>query len=279
MKWKSVPRSPNRSPPLRAPSGPPLIFLSPCPTLRGLQVTLRNRRFEEHSVLTENASFLQRNKKRRSHSFNATAAAAADVGGNALALRRRAVAARASAAAVSAAAAAAAMLAAEAQGRDAADTEELRKPDPLDLSAIVAPGLAKNQGADAEEVFRAVGLTTVRRKGMSAAAAASAGKRSDGSAALSKEEPPFSPPHLFWKAVVVAPARTRGDVGAWLEAKFGGGGGAEGVARYARDVASQGLCPAPPGGGVLGVEDHNGRDCGGGSGTSKLIYRALRYVG
>lgn len=167
------------------------------------------------------------------------------------------------------------MLAAEAQGRDAADTEELRKPDPLDLPTIVAPGLAKNQGADAEEAFRAVGLTTVRRKWMSAAAA---GSRSDGSA-LPEEEPPLSPPHLFWKAVVVAPARTRGNVGAWLDAKFGGDGGAEEVARYAWDVTSQGLCPAPREGEGLGEEDHKGGDCAGSSGASKLIYRALRCVG
>lgn len=93
------------------------------------------------------------------------------------------------------------------------------------------------------------------------------------------EEPPLSPPHLFWKAVVVAPARTRGNVGAWLDAKFGGGGGAEGVARYARDVASQGLCPAPREGAGPGMEDHDGGDCGGSSGASKLIYRALRCVG
>lgn len=240
-------------------------------------MTLRNRRFEEHSALTANASFLQRNKKRRSHPFNAVGVPATGADGNALALRRRAVAAAASAAAVSATAAAAAMLAAEAQGRDTSDTEDLRKPAPLDLSTIVAPGLAKNQGVHAEEAFRAVGLTTVRRKEVSAAAATGAGKRIDGSA-LPEEEPPLSPPHLFWKAVLVAPTRTRGNVGAWLDAKFGGDGGAEGVAKYARDVASQGLCPAPREGAGLGVEEHDRGDYGGGSEGSKLIYRALRCV-
>lgn len=268
-----MPCSPKHGPTLRAPFRPAIWIVVVAPRFVGGQVTLRNQRFEEHNILTENASFLQRNKKRRSHSVNTTAASAS-VGGDALALRRRAVAAAASTAAASATAAAAAMLAAAAQERDAADTEELLKPDPLNLSAIVAPGLAKNQGANAEEAFRAVGLTTVRRKGMVVAA----NGKSDGSA-LQEEEPPLSPPHLFWKAVVVAPVHSRGNVGAWLDAKFGGDGGAEGVAGYARDVASQGLCPVTREEDVLAVEGHEGDVGGENSGGSKLIYRALRCVG
>ena len=240
-----------------------------------LQVELRNRRFEEHSALIGHASFLRRSKKPRSLSFN-------DTGGGRAGL--------------SASAGAAAAAAAAPNRRHGAATEieaELRKPRPLDLPAVVTPGVTKNQGTDAEEAFRAVGLTA---SGGGAEAAKKAREQhtaaggSDGSqlpAAADLEEaspPPLSPPHLFWKAVVVAPSRTRGNVGAWLEAKFGGGaadgvadGAAEGVAKYRRDLVSHGLCPGLEEGWLSGsgVGDNEEITCGG-SGSSKLIYRALR---
>lgn len=216
-----------------------------------LQVELRNRRFEEHSALIGHASFLRRNKKPRSLSFNDTNGRAEP------------------SASVEAAAA----------GRR--QTEELCKPLPLDLPTVVTPGVAKNQGIDAEEAFRAVGLTTNRRFVPETKAREQAGS-SDGSVPPPVEASPFSPPHLFWKAVVLAPSRTRGNVGAWLEAKFGGGGagGAGGLSRYRQDLASHGLCPELDEECLSGsgVDDDKEVACGS-SGSAKLIYQALRYVG
>lgn len=172
-----------------------------------------------------------------------------------------------------AAARAAAAAAASAVARRHVEPRKLRQPRPLDLPTVVAPGVAKNQGTDAAEAFRAVGLTTVRRPGMKTR---EHNRSSDGSALLPAGSP-LSPPHLFWKAVVVAPSRTRGNVGAWLEAKFGGGGasGGGGVSTYREDLGSHGLCPGLEEGCVSGVEDHKEVACGS-SGNSKLIYRALR---
>ncbi|CAM9572322.1 unnamed protein product, partial [Hapterophycus canaliculatus] len=87
---------------------------------------------------------------------------------------------------------------------------------------------------------------------------------------------PFSPPHLFWKAVVVSPSETRGNVGAWLEAKFaaGRGGVAEGASSYREDLAAHGLSPEQGEGAEFLVRDDEESACGS-SGNSKLIYRAL----
>lgn len=146
--------------------------------------------------------------------------------------------------------------------RQHVEPRELGQPLPLDLPTVVAQAVARNQGKDAEEAFRAVGLTAVRRAGMNAR---EHNTSSDGSVLLS----PLSPPHLFWKAVVVSPSRTRGNVGAWLEAKLGGGG----ASTYRQDVGR--LCPGLEVGCVSGVEDYKDVACGS-SGSSKLIYRALR---
>lgn len=157
---------------------------------------------------------------------------------------------------------------------------------------MVTPGVAKNQGTDAEEAFRAVGLTASRRRPEAKKAreqrqTTAAGRSSDGSAPpvegveASASSPPLSPPHLFWKAVVLAPSRTRGNVGAWLEAKFGGGGtgGAEGcVSTYRQDLASHGLCPGLEEWRVSGSGVDEKQVAFGGFGSSKLVYRALRYV-
>lgn len=236
------------------------------PRLVLLQVELRNRRFEEHSALIGHASFLRRNKKPRSLSFS-------DTGGRAE---------------LSASVGAAAAVAASRRHGAAAEAEELCKPRPLDLPAVVAPGVAKNQGTDAEEAFRAVGLTATTSRTPETKAAREQTGSSDGSAPPPPPPPveasplSLSPPHLFWKAVVLAPARTRGNVGAWLEAKLGGGGagGTGGVSTYRQDLASHGLGPELQGGCVSGsgVDDDQEVACGG-SGSSKLIYRALRYVG
>lgn len=245
-----------------------------------LQVELRNRRFEEHSALIGNASFLRRSKKPRSLSFIDTGS-----GGRG----------DLSAPAGTAAAAAAGRRRGAATEAEEEEEEELRKPRPLDLPAVVAPGVAKNQGTDAEEAFRAVGLTTAsgrpetnkareqQQQRQQEQRQQTAG-RSDGSVPLPVEASasasapaPFSPPHLFWKAVVLAPSRTRGNVGAWLEAKFGGGM----VSTYRQGLASHGLCPGPEEGRVSGSGSGSGVDddrevaCGS-SGSSKLIYRALR---
>lgn len=164
---------------------------------------------------------------------------------------------------------AAAAAAATAVARRHVEPRELSQPRPLDLPTVVAQAVAKNQGTDAEQAFRAVGLTVVRRPGIKAR---EPDTNSDGSVLLPAGSP-LSPPHLFWKAVVVAPSRTRGNVGAWLEAKFGGGG--EGGSTYRQDLDSHGLCPGLDVGG--GIEDHKEVACGS-SGNSKLIYRALRYA-
>ncbi|CAM9403052.1 unnamed protein product [Pylaiella littoralis] len=210
-------------------------------------IELRNRRFEEHSTLTDHASFLRRNKKRRSLSFDentatpgpAAAVAAVKTGSATAAVARRHV-----------------------------EPRELSQPRPLDLPTVVAQAVAKNQGNDAEEAFRAVGLSAVRRPGTKAW---ERNTSSDGPVALPVGST-LSPPHLFWKAVVVAPSRTRGNVGAWLEAKFGGGVGGEST--YRQDLSSHGLCPGLEVGNASGVEDPKVAACGS-SGTSKLIYRAL----
>lgn len=232
---------------------------------------LHNRLFEKHSALAESVSFLRRHKKRRSQPFSndssggvghpstvaSTVAVASSVGGHhagARALSQPDMSVTSTAA-----------------RRNAADIYELRKPDPLDLATVVAPGLVKNQGVSAEKAFRAVGLTTVRGLGTKAARKGARG------AALPAGGSSFSPPHLFWKAAVVAPSQTRGNVGSWLEAKLGGGGGAEAVAMYPRDVASQGVCPLPREGDVLGAKDEHEVACSS-SARSKLIYRALRLV-
>lgn len=220
-------------------------------------MVLRNRRFEERSALTEEASILRKTKKRRSLSFNDTGSG---VPGGA---KARAVA-TATADTVT-------------KRHDGSRSGELRKPRPLDVAAVVSPGVAKNQGEDTEEAFRAVGLTTVRRLGTEARERNSS---PDNSLVLPAGGLSPSPPHLFWKAVVVAPSHTRGNVGAWLEAKFGGsaaGGGAEGMSAYRRDLVSHGLCPELDEGVVSGVEDQEESSCGS-SGTSKLIFRELRWV-
>lgn len=224
------------------PSRPPSLFRK--------QVELRNLRFEEHSALIEHTPFLRRNKKRRSLSFNDNS-------------RWAEHAAKAAAATV-------------AKRQGASEIGPLRKPHPLDLPTIVTPGVAQNQGTDAEEALRAVGLTTVAGPGTKARE--QGGAAAEGSVPPPSEEGvPFSPPHLFWKAVVVAPSGTRGNVGAWLEAKFsvGGGGAAGGASEYGRDLAAHGLCPEQEGGAASLVEGHEEAACGS-SGSSKLIYRALR---
>ncbi|CAM9412594.1 unnamed protein product [Ectocarpus sp. 8 AP-2014] len=214
---------------------------------------LRNRRFEERSALTEEASILRKTKKRRSLSFN-------DSGSG---VPGKAKAGAATAAAVT-----------EAKRHDVSRSGELRKPRPLDVAAVVSPGVAKNQGEETEEAFRAVGLTTVRRPGTKARERSNS---PDNSLLLPAGGLSPSPPHLFWKAVVVAPSHTRGNVGAWLEAKFGGtaaAGGAEGMSAYRRELVSHGLCPELDKGVVSGAQDEEESSCGS-SGTSKLIFREL----
>lgn len=237
-----------------------------------LQVQLRNRRFEEHSALVGHASFLRRHKKPRSLSFNDTSGRA-DL----------------SAASVGPVAGVAAATASRRPGATTAILEEvhegLRRPCPLDLPAVVTPGVAKNQGTDVEEAFRAVGLTTTMTTTSRGAETKNAGEQQAVVAAGSSERSlplppkastsPLSPPHLFWKAVVLGPSRARGNVGAWLEAKFGGGG----VSTYRQDLAYHGLCPGPGEGCVSGpaVDDDDDREVAcGGSGSAKLIYRELR---
>lgn len=166
------------------------------------------------------------------------------------------------------AAATAAMLAAAAK-RNATGFKVLCKPKPLNLTDIVAPGLVKNQGTDAEEAFREVGLTAVKRL-----AEEPPGKIAGGSV-LSATENSLSPPHLFWKAVVVTPARTRGSVGAWLEAKLGGD--VRRMSEYRQDLCFHRACPELQEGEVLDADDDEEVACGS-SGHSKLILRALRCV-
>lgn len=225
------------------------LIISTCPPALSYttKVELRNRRFEEHSALTENVYFLRR-KTRRSLSGSR------DVG----AAGQPTKAAALSAGVVKGTKPASAR-------RSTVESQPLRRPDPLNLASLLALGLAKNQGAYADEAFRAVGLTTPRNPGKRSAA----------------EEGLLSPPHLFWKAVVVAPSRTRGDVGGWLEAKLGAAGAASSVpasSEYRRDLASEGVCPALQEGDALGMEDGKEVECGV-SGSAKLIYRALRWVG
>ncbi|CAM9534291.1 unnamed protein product [Ectocarpus sp. 13 AM-2016] len=218
---------------------------------------LVNRRSEERSALTEEASILRKTKKRRSLSFN-------DTGSGVLGETKAGAAATAAADT-------------EANRHDVFRSGELRKPQPLDVAAVVSPGVAKNQGEENEEAFRAVGLTTVWRPGTKAREWSSSPANS---LLLPAGGLSPSPPHLFWKAVVVAPSHTRGNVGAWLEAKFGGsaaGGGAEGMSAYRRELVSHGLYPELDKGGMSGAEDQEESSCGS-SGTSKLILRELREL-
>lgn len=139
---------------------------------------------------------------------------------------------------------------------------------------ILARGLAKNQGADAEEAFRAVGLTATVEQPLVA-----------NGMEKHEESASFSPPHLFWKAVVVAPSRSRGNVQQWLEAKFGGrAGGVGDVSAYEQALTSEGICPwlrekgeeqgdeARP---SVRQEDMKEVACGS-SASSKLIYRTIK---
>lgn len=138
---------------------------------------------------------------------------------------------------------------------------EYQTPRPLDLLTAVAPGLAKSQGGDMEEAFRAVGLMTLRVRD----------QRGDASKKVL-----LSPPHMFWKGVVVAPARSRGHVGGWLEAKFGGGSKAS--SGYLGELLSEGANPALHGGESMVVEEKGEVFCGG-SATANLIHRSVRCVG
>lgn len=131
-------------------------------------------------------------------------------------------------------------------------------PRPLNLLTAVVPGLAKSQGRDMEEAFRSVGLTTVRVRE----------RRGDGSRQVL-----LSPPHMFWKAVVVAPTRSRGHVGGWLEAKFGGG--SKGSSGYLGELFSEGAGPALQGGESMVVEGKGEVFCGS-SVTANLIHRSVR---
>ena len=140
--------------------------------------------------------------------------------------------------------------------------ELLRKPDPLDLATVVAPEFSENQGEDSEEAFRAVGLRTVRVRGS---------RRTTGDNGFGQGL--VSPPHLFWKAVVVAPSRSRGHVGGWLEAKFGGG--SHDASQFLRELYREGVCPALQPGDSLMVDDASEISCGG-SATAKLIHRSIR---
>lgn len=224
-----------------------------------LQVEFRNFRFEGHSALTDHASFLRRKKHRGVTPSRDGGVQHRD----AVQLTDRIGDTAAPTALRSAAWASGGRLEGTRRPaqRDSIGGSVLPKPQPLDLAAIVAPGFAKNQGTDAEEAFRAVGLTSKIGGG-----GAEAG-------ALPEVPSLLSPPHLFWKAVLVTPSRSRGNVGAWLQAKFGSGEGGR-LSEYQRGLASRGLSPSLQAG---GVED-NEVACGS-SGRSRLIHRSLRWVG
>ncbi|CAN0104438.1 unnamed protein product, partial [Ascophyllum nodosum] len=148
-----------------------------------------------------------------------------------------------------------------ASARDTVSTEKLLKPVLLDLPTIVAPGLVKNQGANMEEPFRAVGLTTVE------------GPHQTGNSSRldSCRKNPFCLPDVFWKAVVLAPARSKGRVGGWLAAKLGGGD--QGEIRLER------AWPALKEGGSMAMVTEADREIScGSSATSKLIHRSVRKV-
>lgn len=222
---------------------------------------LRNSRFEGHSALTDHASFLRRKKHRGARSsrdggvqhhdavkltggiVDASPPAAAANGGRLQGTQRPA-------------------------RRVAIAGSLLRKPERLDLAAIVAPGVAKNQGTDAAEAFRAVGLTSVIGGGGGGGGVKAGGVLPEVASLL-------SPPHLFWKAVLVAPSQTRGSVGAWLQAKLGGGEGGR-LSEYQRGLASRGLSPPlqAGGGGAEDVKVACGSSC-----RSRLIHRSLRWEG
>lgn len=133
----------------------------------------------------------------------------------------------------------------------------MRKPEPLDLPAILGSTVAENQGTDAEEAFRAVGLT-----------------RRDGEG--TGKDDPLSLPHLFWKAVLVVPLRSKGDVGAWLESKLGDGR-REGMEGYVSDVQRSQLTPAEIVSNMTEAEERREVPCGN-MGRSRLIHRSFRYV-
>lgn len=111
-----------------------------------------------------------------------------------------------------------------------------------------------------EEAFRSVGLTTLRARD----------ERGDGSRQVL-----LSPPHMYWKAVVVAPARSRGHVGGWLEAKFGGG--SKDSSGYLGELVSEGAAPALQGGESMVVEGKGEVSCGS-TATASLIHRSVRCV-
>lgn len=132
----------------------------------------------------------------------------------------------------------------------------LRKPAPLDLPAVLGAAVAKNQGKDVEAAFRAVGLARRGNEGTG-------------------KDDPLSLPHLFWKAVLVVPIQSRGDVGAWLECKLRDGGEEEGKG-YLADVMSSHLSSTEVvSSHRLSVEERGDMSCGI-SGRSRLINRSLK---
>lgn len=258
------------------------------------QVELRNRRFEEHSALVESCSFLRRRKRRGlscdSRFINTTGAS--DPHKTRASVRDPHISSQTASTTPAIALGTGVSTTGGVRPRESVVPKDaavwrdssavLHKPESLDLPAILAAGVIKNQAADAGEAFRAVGL--VRPGGIGSEV-----ERSGGGGGY---DPLASPPipHFFWKAVLVVPARSRGNVGAWLEAKLGGGQG--GKSSYVRDVASisgqefrgDGATHAAAGeDGVINSSPHARDDmgqedevpCGNGA-SSRLVHLALR---
>lgn len=138
--------------------------------------------------------------------------------------------------------------------REPDTTSFLRKPAPLDVLMVLGAAVAKNQAKDAEAAFRAVGLARRSNEGTG-------------------KDDLLSLPHLFWKAVLVVPIQSRGDVGAWLECKLRDG--TEEDTGYLANVMSSHLSSTEVVNHRLLVEGRAEMPCGM-SGRSRLVNRSLK---
>lgn len=122
----------------------------------------------------------------------------------------------------------------------------LRRPHSLELPAVLAANLRKSQRVGAAECYWKAGV-----------------------ADSDVRDCDVDMPHLFWKAVLIVPWWTRGDIGGWLEAKLGGR-----TLSYAEDINKGNLFP-------IRVTCADGMDTGemiywAGNMTSRISHLALK---